>query len=397
MKKSDKTLRAYNQPDDYSLRGRNYLFVTGDGTPAVNAKELKDTYALAKLINPNKQARSATNRMYIVVAPGKYTFGTIKLALDAQFIDLVSLTGNCDVQIDGLSVTANSVFVKGVDCGTNAFNLLETTITEKCKGLNWESADVGITESRIAAIEQALAAIDQSKWEQSPGITTKTIKHGRLYNWYAVIDARNIAPAGWHVSTNADWDTLALFLGGNTIAGGKLKESGTTNWNDPNIGATNESLFSALPSGVKANQEGSFQLMGIFSAWWGSNYNSVSGYDRELSNSDTNLTTSNFTKDSGLSIRLVKDNGINEGNVIIDGDTYPAVTIGTQVWLKWNLSVTHYQNGDPILSDFSGMVGAVAAYNNDESNVYDVLTIEDSTHMQLKNNKRIYASMIDGL
>jgi hypothetical protein len=140
MKKTAKTLTAYSQPDDYSLRGKNYLFVTGDGKESENVRELKDTYALAKKISPNKIAKSATNRMTIIVAPGIYTFGTSKLVLDTPFIDIVSLTGNCDVLIDGISITGNDINVRGIDTGTNAFTITGTSVTaEKCKGLNYVS------------------------------------------------------------------------------------------------------------------------------------------------------------------------------------------------------------------------------------------------------------------
>jgi hypothetical protein len=62
-------------------------------------------------------------------------------------------------------------------------------------------------------------------------------------------------------------DVLATYLGGNNSAGGKLKETGTSHWLDPNIGATNESGFTALPGGQRDNQ-GIFSMMGIVGFWW---------------------------------------------------------------------------------------------------------------------------------
>lgn len=112
-----------------------------------------------------------------------------------------------------------------------------------------------------------------------------SLTYGRLYNWYAVSDSRNIAPKGWHVPSNAEWQTLMLFLDPNAIlkddiesltAGGKLKESGTAHWFYPNVGASNESGFTALPGGVQFG--GTYAHEGIFGYWWTStmiNDNSV--------------------------------------------------------------------------------------------------------------------------
>jgi uncharacterized protein (TIGR02145 family) len=84
-------------------------------------------------------------------------------------------------------------------------------------------------------------------WGNSP-ITAEI--YGRLYNYYAVVDSRNLCPVGWHVPSDAEWTILINYLGGSSVAGGKLKEAGTDHWNSPNTGATNRSGFTALPGGV---------------------------------------------------------------------------------------------------------------------------------------------------
>jgi uncharacterized protein (TIGR02145 family) len=90
--------------------------------------------------------------------------------------------------------------------------------------------------------------------------------YGRLYTWYAVTDTRNVCPTGWHVPLDVEWETLKSLLGGEYLAGGKLKETGTTHWETPNVGATNETGFTALPSGCR--NIGYFIGFGVVSYWW---------------------------------------------------------------------------------------------------------------------------------
>lgn len=93
--------------------------------------------------------------------------------------------------------------------------------------------------------------------------------YGRLYNWYAVSDSRNICPKGWHVPTNEDWITLTTYLGGDSVAGGKMKETRTAHWKNPNTGASNESGFTALPGGGR-NENGVLSGIGSDGYWWSS-------------------------------------------------------------------------------------------------------------------------------
>lgn len=88
--------------------------------------------------------------------------------------------------------------------------------------------------------------------------------YGLLYNWHAV-NTGKLAPKGWHVPTDAEWTELTEYLGGESVAGGKLKETGTTHWNPTNIGATNETGFTALPGGTRW---GSFSDIGSRGFWW---------------------------------------------------------------------------------------------------------------------------------
>ena len=136
---------------------------------------------------------------------------------------------------------------------------------------------------------------------------TTEATYGKLYNWYAVNDPRGIAPIGYHVPTDADWTILTTFLGGLTVAGGKMKEVGFCHWDSPNILATNTSLFTGLPGGFRFST-GNYDFIGIYGFWWSS---SVDGTDnawyRLLDYLSGAATRNSYSKKSGLSLRFVKD------------------------------------------------------------------------------------------
>lgn len=135
--------------------------------------------------------------------------------------------------------------------------------------------------------------------------------YGLLYNWYAVANG-NLCPAGWHVPSDAEWNVLTSFLGGENIAGGKLKETGLNNWLTPNTGATNESGFTALPAGYRYSSpnvwdNGSFQSVGYQGYWW-STYDSGSAAAGRWMGYNTAATNfSAWSKIYGLSVRCLKN------------------------------------------------------------------------------------------
>ena len=142
--------------------------------------------------------------------------------------------------------------------------------------------------------------------------------YGRLYNWYAVNDARGLAPAGWRVPMDADWKELEMFLGmsqtdadasgwrGSPV-GGKLKEIGTVHWNSPNSDATNESGFTALPGGYR-NIIGIFDNLEYYAYFWSSSENDENhAWSRYLNFYFSVVNRYSFDKRNGFSIRCVKD------------------------------------------------------------------------------------------
>lgn len=145
------------------------------------------------------------------------------------------------------------------------------------------------------------------------------VTYGRLYNWYTVVDSRNIAPEGWHVPTDTEWKQLEMYLGMSqaeadatgyrgTDEGGKLKEVGTTHWNSPNAGATNESSFTALPGGFRNYEYGSYFGIGNDGIFWSSTeYTDEWKWYRRLYYNYSVVTRDNCSKRYGFSVRCVRD------------------------------------------------------------------------------------------
>ena len=143
--------------------------------------------------------------------------------------------------------------------------------------------------------------------------------YGALYTWAAAMNGaasssinpsgvQGVCPDDWHLPSDAEWTELTDYLGGTSVAGGKLKETGTTHWNSPNTGATNSSGFTALPGGYR-HHDGGFHTLGDHAYFWNAteSENSYAWY-RELDYKDSDVGSggSNY-KTFGRSVRCLKD------------------------------------------------------------------------------------------
>ncbi len=132
--------------------------------------------------------------------------------------------------------------------------------------------------------------------------------YGRLYNWYAVSDSRNIAPVGWHVPSAVEWKTLVDYFGGADVAANMLKEQGATHWQSPNTGATGESGFLALPGGY-CRPDGIFRHLGNDGIWWTSiEHNTTEAWARCMFYCYETVNYTSSGKSFGFSVRCIKDN-----------------------------------------------------------------------------------------
>jgi uncharacterized protein (TIGR02145 family) len=128
--------------------------------------------------------------------------------------------------------------------------------------------------------------------------------YGKLYNWYAVNDVRGLAPEGWHVGSDEDWTKLTTFLGGEQVAGEKLKS--TSGWSD-NGNGTNSCGFFGLPGGYR-NHDGYFTNIGKNGLFWtATEFSSTNAWFRNLIGSIPDVYRPNYFYVNGLCVRCVKD------------------------------------------------------------------------------------------
>jgi uncharacterized protein (TIGR02145 family) len=135
--------------------------------------------------------------------------------------------------------------------------------------------------------------------------TDNYVTYGVLYNWPAVM-TEGICPSGWHIPSDGEWTQLTDFLGGESVAGGKMKEPGTNHWHWPNTGATNSSGFTGLPGGYWNN---GFDLNGPHAHWWSTstNWSGSNMWYRQLDWNGEDVFFSTTVPEISFSARCIKD------------------------------------------------------------------------------------------
>ena len=162
------------------------------------------------------------------------------------------------------------------------------------------------------------AALTTGAYSDYSNNPANSAAYGRLYNWYAVDNnagtkvasngGKNVCPTGWHVPTDAEWTTLTTYLGGESVAGDKLKETGTIHWITPNTGATNETEFTALPGGARNNDGSCTNNIGYTGYWWSSTkYSTLGAWIWYINDNYANIGSYYDDERTGYSVRCVMD------------------------------------------------------------------------------------------
>ena len=132
--------------------------------------------------------------------------------------------------------------------------------------------------------------------------------YGALYSWNAVNNVHGLAISGWSIPSKNDWEKLITYLGGNLVAGGKLKEEGTTHWQAPNWLATNEYGFTSVGGGFRSMQGGiHFEQLKQYGLYWTNTESGLNAWLNEQTYSSANNQAGNILKSNGLSVRCMRD------------------------------------------------------------------------------------------
>ena len=239
----------------------------------------------------------------------------------------ISILGFAYTVINGYT---NPLGGSGQDCqfitttSTTTLPPTTTTTTTICQGCIahdvtigtqvWTGCNLDVTTYRNG--DPIPEVTDQATWES---LTTGAWcyydndplnnEYGKLYNWYAVNDPRGLAPVGYHVPTDAEWTTLSTFLGGEAVAGSKLKQTGFCHWLTPNYAATDETGFTAFGGGYRYDVTGFNNLKEMGQFWSSTEYNITpeTAWTRTLYYTSADIYRSFIFKIQGMSVRLIKD------------------------------------------------------------------------------------------
>jgi uncharacterized protein (TIGR02145 family) len=260
----------------------------------------------------------STNQNPTINLSTKATNGTVSNTFNAEMTNL-----NSNTIYFVRAFATNSV---GTAYGNEfSFTTLSTTVTDIdgnayslvtiCSQV-WTKTNLNVTHYRngdvIPQVTDATqwATLTTGAWCYYNNDSANGAIYGKLYNWYAVHDTRGLAPVGFHIPTDSEWTTLTTCLGGEIVAGGKMKETGTNHWISPNTNATNSSGFACLPGGYRSNFTMLPNSKGYQAWFWSSSeYDNTNAWFRYIinNNESVNRNSYDYSKIFGFSVRCIKD------------------------------------------------------------------------------------------
>jgi uncharacterized protein (TIGR02145 family) len=290
----------------YQFSGKLLCNSKSDGT--INIQKISNNPAvIVKKVEEDSKGIQATVDM-------EYTAG--------ERLKFTGMSGNystvkTDIPVSDKTITFN--FIACTDGDNNNYSVVEIDtqvwMAENLKTTRYNdgTAIPNITDNTAWV---ALTAGAYSDYSNDPVNSTT---YGRLYNWFSVDNnaatkvasngGKNVCPTSWHVPSDAEWTTLTTYLGGESVAAGKLKETGLTHWITPNTGATNETGFTALPGGSRFNiAPSTFNFIRRNGSLWSSTeYSTTIAWLRDMNLFNIVVSSFNGNKLNGCSVRCIRD------------------------------------------------------------------------------------------
>jgi uncharacterized protein (TIGR02145 family) len=305
---------------------------TGSGYIAMGTTQLLSVpYALYANSSGNSQAPIPNLASVLAVNNGANNLQIKNLADPTDVQDAVT-KGHLDAIIANLQAQITALQ------NANVVPLPNVTIGNQI----WQSTNLDVTTYRDGTpIPQvtdpsAWANLTTGAWCYYNNDSANGAIYGKIYNWYAVAGIhdeaaltnlslrKQLAPEGWHIPTDTEWTTLVQYLDPSAsgtsigsqsfIAGGKLKETGTVHWTNPNTGSTNETGFTALPGGVRSysgspgNYTSNFNLLNEHGEWWSITENTTAtAWTRAMVYNSPVIQRWSTNKKLGFSVRCIKN------------------------------------------------------------------------------------------
>jgi uncharacterized protein (TIGR02145 family) len=317
-------VRAYATNRSGTAYGNQITFSTL-GVPTVSTSAATNVQPWSATVGGNvtSQGSSAVTARGVCWGTGANpdltgTFTTNGSGTGSFTADLTDLDQNTTYYIRAYATNAvgtdygsQLTFITGIetmiDGSGNVYNTVkigdQIWITENLKTTKYTN---GSNMTEITGNADWAASAGKPAWCWADNDVTNKNKFGALYNWEAVRSGK-MEPDGWHVPTKDEVQTLINHLGGKTVAGGKLKETGTIWWSSPNTGATNETGFSARGGGQRMETGVFSTALPMYAYFWTSTQSDASAWMFTIYYASTQVNITTDLATSGLSIRLIKD------------------------------------------------------------------------------------------
>ncbi len=314
-----KTFIVQNQEQEFRLSGiKTGLYIinfTGNGylysgkllsmgknEGNVNITRISSTETFNSKVSEKDKAKSTEAVIDMAYNTGQWlkftgTSGEFNTVITSSFTSDKELTFN---------------FIRCKDGDNNNYSVVEIGtqiwMTQNLRTTRYSNGDL-IGTSEPAALNITTETNPKYEWVYyGYQIEIDPVAYGRLYTWHAAMDSRNVCPAGWHLPSRTEYNTLMNSLSGVSVAGGKLKETGFNHWETPNTDASNISGFTALPTGSRAPGGSCSNYTRVCYLWSATEKdNTYAYYCSMLYNSGIAYTDMNTGKNVGLGIRCVKN------------------------------------------------------------------------------------------